>query len=185
VVLFDSPARRDSLLQWPETARSHGDVFVLENGVFPAVPWLEEMPGGYRRFRPEVFPRPRTLLGPEGERDHVEGLIGGGDWSGEEMSLRFDTARAPGRYLDLRLRGWRPAAAPALDGRVQAWLNGEALVPLRQEGTFFRFAVPAELVRPAGNQLRLRAPTFVPAAVNPASGDQRELGLDVQNLVLR
>lgn len=84
-------------------------------------------------------------------------------------------ARGAGSRLELRLSGGRPGVTP-----LTVWINGSPAQTLPVEGGVWRvytLAIPPEQAGVQRLDLRLSAPTFVPALTIPGSEDARTLSL--------
>ena len=82
--------------------------------------------------------------------------------------------------LVLHMTGSHPGATP-LDVWIGDRWAGRVLV---ENGSWrdYRLPVPAELVGQRRLAISLRAPTFVPALLNPASDDARTLSLMISSV---
>lgn len=94
-------------------------------------------------------------------------------------SLSLPLSAAPGRRQVLVRTGggwlWASRKAGA-EPRIQLLVGGAPAPLLDQEGSDFRFAVPAD--RATGSRLEIRTSTFVPAEVG-INADRRSLGADI------
>nr|MEE4268137.1 hypothetical protein [Candidatus Krumholzibacteria bacterium] len=115
----------------------------------------------------------------------VSGLHTDGIWTQHSFSLTFATPPAQPRFLEIVLRGWRPTEAGPLGDRLQVTLNDRDLELVGNQLTFLRWQIPANLLTSRGNLLVIEAPTFVPRTVVRNSADGRELGIDLETIVLR
>ena len=158
-------------------------------------PWLTAAPGPagpdrfLYRFRAELLPRTLPLFaGPGASPPPVgtcTGLLPDRNWTGAEFSVDFPVENPGHRWLEMRLRGWRPPLSEDEMAGLRVRLNGQLLALDFQQQTYFRWGLPAALVHPGENHLLIQVPTFVPAQILPGSTDRRQLGLDLNTLVLR
>ncbi len=177
-----------------EIRRSHHRLWVLtRQGSLP--PWLVPLPDlpiapTWILCRVDLSrdPGPLTLFAegqPALTGAQVAGLHTDGIWTQHNFSLNFAAPLAQPRYLEIVLRGWRPTEVGPLDDQLQVTLNGRDLELVDHQLTFFRWQIPANLLTSRGNLLVIQAPTFVPRAVDRNSADGRELGIDLETIVLR
>jgi hypothetical protein len=104
-------------------------------------------------------------------------------WSMGEASVIFPGVGGRGRWLVLRLHGWRPAGVPAPDMRVSVnghYLGRAVVGPAPAE---YRFWVPAQAMAGGTARVRLETDAFVPAEVGSGT-DPRSLGLAVSEVAL-
>jgi len=155
------------------------------------------LPRGERRER-LAFTRFRvgdaaTAGGPEriffdrgaGSTWLVEGFHPGLAWTTGRFTVCFDVARTDHRQLDLVLQGWRPAAAEDLLASARLVLNGTPLALAKAERTLLSAPLPPGILAHEGDTLTVEVDTFVPAELDPRSGDRRALGLDIDAITLR
>ena len=113
--------------------------------------------------------------GEEGPAGTFRWLSGAG-----RIQLPLSTPLAPGSEVLLRLTSGRPGPVPLDAWAGDRWL-GQVQVA-SGEWRVYRFALPSELVGSQTLDLRLRAPTFVPARDTPGSDDARALSLMISQL---
>ncbi len=113
--------------------------------------------------------------GEEGPAGTFRWLSGAG-----QVHLPLRTPLTPASNVFLRLTSGRPSAVPLDVWAGDYWL-GQALVS-SGEWREYRFALPPELAGTTTLELRLRAPTFVPAREDPASDDARMLSLMISQV---
>lgn len=177
-----------------EIRRSHRNLWVLTR--LPSLPpWVvpvPELPIASPWILGQVDlsrdPGPITLFAegrPGMAGAQFAGLHTDGIWTQGTFSLSFETHLTQPRYLEIVLRGWRPTDAGLLNDRLLVTLNGRDLEMVDHQLTFFRWQIPADLLTSRGNRLVIQTPTFVPRALDPDRADDRELGVDLETIVLR
>jgi hypothetical protein len=97
--------------------------------------------------------------------------------------LPLDEPLPAGAVVELRLTAGRPEGVP-----LEVIVGDDPGASLQVAGgqwRVYRVPVPAELAGTRRLEVRLRAPTFVPAREQPGSGDARALSLMVSEVAVR
>ncbi len=176
-ILILAPA--ESQESWLQPVRSEkGSASLSGKG---KTPWV------LHKFHPEFWPRPVVVFSSliRGANQGTQGLYPDGIWTTQAFSLVFNFPSHQAKFVDLTLRGWRKEkAGPLVPGLIME-LNGRRLELQKGEKTFFRYQIPPGLLKVQGNTLQIRTSTFAPHDLDPNNSDRRELGLDLQEIILR
>ena len=140
-----------------------------------------------KKYSPVLFPHPYVLLEEEkfdASCTSINGLHSDHIWTEPVFTVVFSLESTEMETLDIVLRGWRPEAAGPVPSDLRILLNGRVLEIAQQQKTFIRCQVEPGTLLLEGNILRLEVTSFVPEQISPGSGDSRQLGLDLEKIVL-
>ena len=137
---------------------------------------------------PNDFPRHGSsspARAPRDGRGPCTGLHDDGVWTRDRFTLEYTLEKTGPTTLEIRRRGWRPAVAGPLLPRMTVRLDGRPLELLQAQKTLTRWQIPPDGRAPGPHRLEISAPTFVPRRDVPGATDQRVLGVDLKEIVLR
>jgi len=105
-------------------------------------------------------------------------------WTAAAATVRLPGLGVRGRWLSLRLHGWRPAGQPSPELRIH--VNGHLLTKPLLVGPSWqevRFWIAPQIAGSGSLRIRLESDTFVPAQSGSGT-DLRELGIAVDQVSL-
>jgi hypothetical protein len=163
---------RESLLKWPFALTLLATLLLTTLAYQLDAAYVVDVGGYYDRVYVRGFHDRETV--PDGEQFR---------WSTAEASVLLPGVGARGRWLALRLHGWRPAGLPMPDVRVS--INGHYLGAATTSVSWqeYLFWVPPQAMAGGTARIVLQTDAFVPAEAG-SGNDPRSLGLAVSKVAL-